>query len=102
MKFQEILEAHILDPSVRSARSLHTLIDNLKGKNKAEKAISLIQSYLSGIGSGNSKSVHQHGNDIQALVSAVNIYLDGDDEEKKAAIEEYSKRMSQIIKRMYN
>ena len=104
MKFKQVVsEAHILDATVRSAKSLVSLAHTLsKYKDKEKKASSLIQSYLSGIGAGSSKSIHQHGNDVQSLVSAVSLYLDGGGEMKKVAVDEYSKTMGKIIKRMYS
>lgn len=102
MKFKQVLESNILDSSVRSVKSLETLIKEIsRYKNKESKASSLIQSYLSGMGAGSGKSVHQHGNDIQTLVSAVRLYLSGDARDKKVAKEEYSKKMSNIMKRMF-
>lgn len=98
MKFQQVIEAHILDSAVKSAKSLTSLVDNIKGK---KHAASIIQSYLSGIGAGSGKSVHQYGNEIQSLLSAVNLYLEGDERMKNLAKEEYDKIMNKILKRMY-
>lgn len=102
MKFQQVLESAILDPVIKAAKDLRSLYSVIKNdENKSKKATDIIQSYLSGIGAGSGKSVHQHGNDVQALLSALHLYIEGDDNMKKAAINGYNDKMSQIIKRRY-
>ena len=107
MKFIDILlEKAFLDDGVRSAAHFKTLTSYLDKRfkntdSKIDKAQHLIQSYLSFIGAGSGRTIHQHGTDVTKLVSAISIYYMGEEDLKYFAREEYEKTMKEIMKRIF-
>ncbi|MFW6226431.1 MAG: hypothetical protein ACOC3V_05690 [bacterium] len=102
MEFNKIL-LEIYNKEAQSVLKFNSLINILdkrykKIESKKHAALDIIQSALSSFNCGSGRTVHQKGNDITKLVSAVSLYYN-DKDMKKIAEEEYNKTIKEITQK---
>lgn len=102
MKFESVLDESFEYGPAMNLKTLSLKVKQMKNRSSALKwAQREIRNLLQHIRSGSGATVHNKLNDISAMMSALNIYLDDESSEalKNIAEKEYQKVLQNIRRR---